>query len=233
MNRISSGQRRKVSPTASPRSISSTREASSPNVVVSIRAQPIPAAPAPTTITSSAGDGRSSFSAVLEAKKELVKTMEIIRRAAPGHTRLCKLRAMGHTLHGKRGGKNDTPGASGCSSRELHILGLLVALEVDAHGDRGGGEDDLRVGALAVEKLQPLVTKITPPWDSSCRRSRTVHNRAPSLPQSTWPSSQLWTTSWTATPWARTARQSSPPRAWASPSWRSSSRWCVACRMPR
>ena len=53
MKRISFGQRRKASPTASPRSISSTRDGSRPKVFVSISAVPTPAAPAPTTITSS------------------------------------------------------------------------------------------------------------------------------------------------------------------------------------
>ena len=65
MNRISAGQRRKESPTPSPRSISSTRDSSSPNFFVSIRAQPTPAAPAPTMITSTAAmPGRTGARAI-------------------------------------------------------------------------------------------------------------------------------------------------------------------------
>ena len=52
MKRISFGQRRRR-PAASPRSISSTRDGSRPKVFISISAVPTPAAPAPTTITSS------------------------------------------------------------------------------------------------------------------------------------------------------------------------------------
>ena len=64
MKRISAGQRRKLSPTVSPRSISSTRDASSPKVFVSMRAQPTPAAPAPTMITSSWGSAPAAESPV-------------------------------------------------------------------------------------------------------------------------------------------------------------------------
>mmetsp|Transcript_10252 Transcript_10252/g.20605 ORF Transcript_10252/g.20605 Transcript_10252/m.20605 type:complete len:225 (+) Transcript_10252:707-1381(+) len=60
MNLISAGQRRKLSPTSSPRSTSSTRDFSRPKVFVSIIAQPMPAAPAPTTSTSTSADSTCS-----------------------------------------------------------------------------------------------------------------------------------------------------------------------------
>ena len=56
MNRISSGQARNDAPTASLRSRSCTREGSRPKARVNETAQPMPAAPAPTTTTSTCGN---------------------------------------------------------------------------------------------------------------------------------------------------------------------------------